>query len=409
MNEQKKSQLTVIFFTVFIYLVGFGVIIPMTPILGKQFGASAVQVGLLMSIYSFMQFLFSPFWGKISDRVGRRPVLLFCLLGEGFSYLLFAASRSLEILFLARALAGFFGASLSTASAYISDITPRNERSKGMALIGAAFGLGFIVGPALGGVLTIWGEHISSAPHFGTSYALLWVSGICFANFAFAVKFLRESLVRTGEVRPQDLSRIQQIFLYFRKPLVGSLMWVFFINSLAFSMMEATLVLLVGDRFGWGIEQVSFGFAYIGVMSTINQGFIVRKLLPKLGERKMLVIGLSCLALSLLGIAFATEVWMMAIVMTLLSFGYSFTNPSALGSISLLSPPEEQGAVLGTTQGLAALGRIIGPAFGGFVYGDVHPTAPFISGCILALCAVSIVLAVYKKLPESAKIQPELA
>jgi len=402
MSEQKKSQLTVIFFTVFIYLVGFGVIIPITPLLGKQFGASATQVGLLMSIYSFMQFLFSPFWGKISDRVGRRPILLFCLLGEGCSYLLFAAARSLEWLFLARALAGFFGASLSTASAYISDVTPPNERSKGMALIGAAFGLGFIVGPALGGGLTWWGQHLSSEEHFGTSFALVSVAGICFLIFLFAVRYLKESLQKSSELHAKDLGRIRQILHYFRQPLVGQLMWVFFINSLAFSMMEATLILLMADRFGWGIREVSFGFAYIGVMSTINQGFIVRRLLPKIGERKVLVIGLSCLAVSLAAIAAASNVWTMAIVMTILSFGYSFTNPSTLGSISLLAPKTEQGAVLGTTQGLAALGRILGPAYGGFVYGQVHMDSPFLSGSLLALLALIIVLSLYQRLPQSA-------
>jgi MFS family permease len=273
-----------------------------------------------------------------------------------------------------------------------------------MALIGAAFGLGFIVGPALGGLLTMWGTSLSPETHFGTSFALIWVAGLCFVNFLFAVKFLKETLQKVeSHLRPQDLGRIQRIFIYFRKPLLGPLMGVFFINSLAFSMMEATLVLLVADRFGWGIRQVSFGFAYIGILSTLNQGFIVRKLLPILGERKLLVIGLSCLSMSLLGIAFATEIWQMGVVMTILSFGYSFTNPSTLGSISLLSPVHEQGAALGTTQGLAALGRILGPAYGGFVYGALHVTAPFLSGSLLVLVALTIVLSHYKKLPQSAR------
>ena len=164
----------------------------------------------------------------------------------------------------------------------------------------------------------------------------------------------------------------------------------------------------VADRFGWGIKEVSFGFAYIGIMSTINQGFVVRRMLPKIGEKKMLIIGLSCLAVSLVGIAASTEIWMLAIVMTILSFGYSFTNPSTLGSISLLSSATEQGAVLGTTQGLAALGRILGPAFGGLVYQDVSQSAPFLSAAVLAAIAFFIVLSNYNQLPESAKhgVQP---
>jgi MFS family permease len=404
MSEQKKSRLTIIFFTVFIYLVGFGVIIPLTPILGRDFGATATQIGLLMSVYSLMQFLFSPYWGRLSDRVGRRPVLLGCLLGEGLAYLLFASARNLEILFLARALAGFFGASISTASAYISDVTPANERSKGMALIGAAFGLGFIVGPALGGGLTMLGNSISSEPHFGTSFALIWVAVICFLNFLFGLKFLAESLPESERRSAQDKkeNRLTLFFKYFKVPMVGSLMSVFFINSLAFSTMEATLVLLVGDRFGWGIKEVSFGFAFIGVLSTLNQGFTVRKLLPILGEKKMMAIGLTALSISLAGIAVASEVWQMGVVMTLLSFGYAFTNPATLGSISLLTPGNEQGAAMGTTQGLASLGRILGPAYGGFVYGVVHPTAPFLTASLLGLGALSIVLSQYSKLPASA-------
>jgi len=405
MAEQKKSQLAVIFFTVFLYLVGFGVIIPLTPILGREFGATSLQVGLLMAVYSLMQFLFSPFWGRISDKVGRRPVLLGCLLGEGAAYLLFAAARNLEMLFLARALAGFFGASLSTASAAISDVTPPNERSKGMALIGAAFGLGFIVGPALGGLLTMVGQSMSAEPHYGTSFALICVAGLCLANFFFGLRFLKETLPAKATGAPADAGptgRFARMLIYFRRPLVGSLLWVFFINSMAFSTMEATLVLLVGDRFAWGLREVSFGFAFIGVMSTINQGFIVRRLLPILGERKMLVIGLCCLSLSLAGIAFSNQVWILAIAMVVLSFGYSFTNPSTLGSISLLSAPEEQGAVLGTTQGLAALGRILGPAYGGFVYGAIHQEAPFLSAALLAGGALLIVGLVYSRLPESA-------
>jgi len=402
MSEQKKSPLVVIFFTVFLYLVGFGVIIPITPILGQELGANATQVGFLMAIYSVMQFFFSPMWGRLSDKMGRRPILLFCLLGEGASYILFAMARSLEMLFIARALAGFFGASISTASAYISDVTSEQERSKGMALIGAAFGLGFIIGPALGGGLTWLGQNLSSEPRFGTSFALYFVSALCFLTFLFGSKFLNESLKTLGQTRKKE-GRLESFIKYFKRPLVSQLMWVFFLNSLAFSMMEATLVLLVGDRFGWGLREVSFGFAYIGVISTFNQGFLVRKLLPKIGEKKMLLMGISILSLSLAGIAFSTEIWLLGLTMTLLPFGYAFTNPSTLGSISLLSGKEEQGAVMGNTQGLAALGRILGPATGGFLYGNLHMMSPFLLGACLSSFALLIIFVNYAKLPESAK------
>ena len=275
-EKQTGSQKLFIFLTVFIYLLGFGIIIPITPILSRELGASATEAGLLMSCYSLMQFLFSPFWGRLSDRLGRRPILLFCILGEGFSYILFAYARSMETLFAARILAGFFGASISTASAYISDITPPNERSKGMALIGVAFGLGFVFGPALGGLLSLWGKHISPEAFFDSTFTALWVSGICFANFIFGWKFLTESLKEKAPPRAK-ISRFKLIADKLKAHTLGPLMVVYFLTSLAMSSMEATLVWFMGEKFHWGLQQVSFGFAYIGVMLVLTQGFIVRK------------------------------------------------------------------------------------------------------------------------------------
>ncbi|MGZ5278997.1 MAG: MFS transporter [Pseudobdellovibrionaceae bacterium] len=400
--EAKKSQLAIIFVTVFLYLVGFGVIIPITPMLAKNFGASGFQVGLLLSIYSFMQFLFAPFWGRLSDRYGRRPILLFCLIGEFFSYVAFGLARNIEMLFLARMFAGFFGASISTASAYISDITPPQERSKGMALLGAAFGLGFLVGPALGGGLALWGGQISAEPHFDTSFAAYGVAILCVVNFLFGLKYLKESLVGEKAVHQEQRHRFERLFRYLRSGLIGRLISVFFLTSLAMSTMEATLVLFVGDRFNWGVKEVSFGFAYIGLITVFSQGFLVRRLLPKFGEKKMLVAGLSMMAVALALIAVSTEIWILAVSQTLLAFGFSFTNPSTMGSISLLADPKEQGEVLGTTQGTASLGRIIGPATGGWLYQHVGVITPFISGSLIACLALGIVLMNFARLPNSA-------
>jgi MFS family permease len=409
--SSKKSPLVVIFFTVFIYLVGFGIIIPMLPLLARDFGADSFQVGLLLSVYSLMQFLFAPFWGKVSDRLGRRPVLLGCLVGESFSYVIFAWARQLEWLFVARILAGFFGASISTASAYISDVTPAKERSKGMALIGAAFGLGFLIGPALGGGLAILGGRISSLPHFNTSFAAAFVGVLCLANAAFGFKFLKESLqLKTADSATDAVAavvgkkgRFEQLFGYLKRPLIGPLISVFFLSSLAMSTMEATLVLLAGDRFHWGIREVSFGFAYIGLIIVLAQGFLVRRLLPQVGERRMLVAGLTMMGFGIGLIAFSPNIPVLAVAMTILALGSSFTSPSTMGSISLVSDAREQGAVLGTAQGTASLGRIIGPAFGGLVYEKISLGAPFISGGVMAFIGLGIILTLFQFLPESAK------
>ncbi len=409
MSEQNKSHLSILFLTVFLYLVGFGVMIPVLPVLSREYGASALQIGLLMSVYSLMQFLFAPFWGRLSDRRGRRPILLFCLLGEALSYLVFVLSRSLEMLFVARALAGFFGASISTASAAVSDITPPQERSKGMALIGAAFGLGFIVGPALGGGLAWWGQRIRPEDsQFGMRFASASVSVICLMTFVFAYFKLKETRAFSNVPESRE-GRFHRLSRFLRRPVTGPLIGSFFLNSLAMSTMEATLILFVADRFQWGLKEVSFGFAYIGVIATFNQGFLVRKLLPRLGERKVMRTGISLMVVSYLMIAFSTHIWILAVAMTLFAFGNSFTNPSLLGVISLLSSKDEQGEAMGTTQGTSSLGRILGPAAGGFFYGQVSQMAPFLGAAAVALISLISVLRLGEKVPDSALIQKSKA
>ena len=402
MTEQNKSHLSILFMTVFLYLVGFGVMIPVLPVLSREYGATPLQVGLLMSVYSLMQFLFSPFWGRISDRRGRRPILLICLCGEAMSYVVFVVSRSLEMLFFARALAGFFGASLSTASAAVSDVTTAQERSRGMALIGAAFGLGFILGPALGGGLAWWGQQIHPEdPQFGMRFAAGFVALICLATFVFAFFKLKETKYYDAAPETKE-SRFHRLGRFLRRPTTGALIRSFFLNSLAMSLMEATLILFVADRFGWGLKQVSFGFAYIGVLSALNQGFFVRKLLPKYGERKILRLGLTLMVIAFALITISTQIWILAVSMTFLSFGTSFTNPSLMGAISLLCAKEEQGEALGTTQGTASLGRILGPAIGGFMYGQVHMLSPFVGSALIALTSLITVITLGRLVPDSA-------
>lgn len=406
MRDQNKSSLKVIFFTVFMYLIGFGVIIPLLPVLSLEMGATPFQVGIFLSVYSFVQFLFSPWWGKLSDRYGRRRILLFCLAGEVFAYSLFAIARSVEGILFARALSGFFGASLSTASAAISDITPPNQRSRGMALIGAAFGLGFIFGPALGGALSVWGQSISAEKYFATSFTLWGVAILCALNFVFALFFLKETNSKMNSSSEIRGKRFQILYEELRKPVVGPLIWVFFLSSFAISAMESTLALYVFDRFQWGLKEVSWGFAYIGVVATFNQGFLVRRLLPKWGERTTLYVGLFCAGLSLTLIGFSTTIPFLAVAMTLFSFGYAFINPSVLGSVSLLSADHEQGKVLGTTQGTASLGRILGPIVGGYAFGHLGISSPYwIGGGIVAL-ALLIVLRLGNRIPTHAKVTP---
>lgn len=390
-----------IFLIIFIYLLGFGIIIPIIPILSRDFGATALQAGLLMSCYSLMQFLFAPFWGRLSDRKGRRPILVFCLLGESLCYVLFAYAKNLETLFLARLLAGFFGASISTASAYISDITPPQERSKGMALIGVAFGLGFMLGPAIGGGLAVWAHSLSSELFFDTKFVALWVAALCLANFLFSLRYLKESL-QTVSLRPRP-NRWNLILEKISVKTVGQLIGIFFLLSFAMSSMEATLVLFMKDQFSWGIREVSFGFAYIGIILILTQGVIVRRLIPLIGERKTLLTGLVFFSLGFLGIVLSPNIFFMALTMTSLAIGNGLCNPSTLGSISLLTSSDEQGSTLGVTQSLSSLGRILGPALGGLFYDRLAKAAPFLVSFLLVLIACFILFFIYQNIPESGK------
>jgi len=400
-----KKPLIVIFLTVFIYLLGFGMIIPVLPLLSTHYGATPLQAGLLMSCYSLMQFLFSPFWGKLSDKYGRRPILMYCLLGEAISYLVLAASRSLEMLFIARLLTGFFGASISTASAYVSDVTTPQERSKGMALIGAAFGLGFLFGPAIGGGLTVWAEKISNDTGFIASFSSYGVALFCLVTFIFAYYNLKESI--SAENREKNTldkkNRIDHLLKYFQTPLVGQLMSGFGLATLSMAMMESTLVLFMKQKYNWNIKEVSFGFAYIGIIIVFTQGFLVRKLIPLFGERFVLRLGLFSLGLGLTGIGFASNIATMGLVMTLLSIGSGLSNPAFLGSISLLVPPDEQGLAMGTTQSLSALGRVVGPAIGGYLFGHLTVESPFFMAGSLTFVALLLIINHYHKLPVSGK------
>lgn len=403
-SKTSRSPLIVIFLTVFIDLVGFGIVIPLSPYLAREYNATPTEIGFLMAIYSVMQFLFSPVWGGLSDRIGRRPVILVSLFGGVLSYTLFAFADSLWLLFVARALAGLFGGNISTAHAYIADVTSESERSKGMGLIGAAFGLGFIFGPLLGGLLGALGQKLGSQPPLGMSFSALGAAILCLANFCFAYFVLRESLPEDvrGRVRPKR-RRFNEIWNQLRRPMVGSLIWVFFLSGLAMAQMESMLFPYVADEFNWGLRTASYGFAYVGVLMVFTQGYLIRKWMPKFGEPILLSVGLLLFSLSLFGIAFSHSVGLLGVTMTILALGNGLMRPPNLGLISLLTPPEEQGTAMGVTNSIASLGRIIGPILGGVLYEKLNRNAPFLFAGILAAIAFAMVLRQYRRLPVSGR------
>ncbi len=394
MPNMKDKRIGIIFITVFIDLVGFGIIIPLNPYLARVYGASPLQVGLLMGVYSLFQFIFSPIWGQLSDRYGRRPIILLSLLGAALAHTGFGLATSFTGLVVARAMAGLFGGNISTAMAYIADITEAKNRSQGMGLIGAAFGLGFLLGPFVGGVsANVMGSP--SAPAF-------LAGGICFLNFLVAVRFLPESLTDRTPSRERP-SRLKLIASAFVSPVLGPVLFLVFLNTFAMAHIEAQLFLYVQDLFSWTLAQASFGFAYVGLILVFTQGFLIRRWMPKCGERRLLLGGLVLSAIGFFLIGLSESVSLLAVAVTVLALGNGLVNPSLNGSVSLLSGKEIQGNNLGVAQSLSSIARILGPPTGGYLYQAAGVQWPFFAASSLVVIAVLITLTLRHRLPEGGR------
>jgi DHA1 family tetracycline resistance protein-like MFS transporter len=378
------SPLVIIFVTVFIDLLGFGIIIPLLPFYAESFGASGFTVGLLGTVFSLMQFLVAPLCGRWSDRIGRRPIILGGLLASCLAYVALALADTLALIFVARIVGGIAGGNIPTAQAYIADITTPENRAKGMGLVGAAFGLGFIFGPAIGGILT----------RFGHSTPMWSAAGLCLANFVAALFLLPES--RHGERTRVSLGRLDLLQRARRHPGLVPLLLVFFIVSTAFSGFEATFALFASHRYGLNAETIGFVFAFIGVILATVNGVLVGKVVPWLGERRVVPMAIALIAVGLFLVAIAQGIPSLLLALGILAFGMGFNNPALTSAISRMSDASEQGGMLGLAQSLAALGRIVGPSWGGLLFDRAGMTIPFFSaatimtvGLVLALVGVS--------------------
>lgn len=405
MTSEQKRALKLIFFTILLDLIGFGIILPLLPYLARQFSASPLEIGLLMTIFSLMQFLFSPLWGKLSDRFGRRPIILISLVGAIISYMSFAFSTSLWMLFAARGLAGFFAANISAAQAYIADITSKEQRSVGMGLIGAAFGLGFVLGPVLAGLTGPLGEALGSEPPFGIQFSALVAAGLNALNLVLAYFYLPETL---NPNRPRAVTgRLESFTFVFKIPLLRSLFVIFLLISLSMALMEVMVFPFVQDRFGWGYKLGSISFAYVGVIMVLTQGYFIRHWIPRFGEKRTLLWGLLAMTISFVGIGLSFTIPVLAVAMTLLALGSGCMRPTIVGLASLMAEDEDQGYVLGVMNSIGSIGRIVGPAVGGWLYQNQSQGAPFYAAGVLGLLSVLLFLAIQNALPAPQKIAPK--
>lgn len=371
-----------LFLTVFIHLVGFGIIVPLLPYYAQTYGATGVEVGLLLASFSAMQFLCSPVWGRLSDRIGRRPMLVGSLILTAGSYVMFAFAGSLVMLFASRILAGIAGATISTAQAYVADTTPPERRTQGMGLIYAAFGAGFIFGPAIGGILSQWGYAVPG----------LAAAGLAVTACIAALAFLPESL--PPEARAEAVARRTQAgsrWTMLERPVVGTGLWLLFLSTVCFAAMEGTFALFGQWRFGLGPRQIGLLLAYTGTLAVILQGGVVARLARRFGEGTMVRAGFAAMALGLVGMAMAPSMsWLMA-ALGVIAIGSSLAGPTLAGLVSSAASPVEQGAVLGLYQSMGSLGRTVGPFLGGLAFDRVTHASPMWLGAIVV--AVSSLLA----------------
>jgi DHA1 family tetracycline resistance protein-like MFS transporter len=388
--------LPILFVTVFIDLVGFGIIIPFLAYYVESFGARAATVGLLMSSYSLAQFVFAPVWGRISDRVGRRPILLLGLIGSVAGYTLFGLAGTLVLLFVGRVLMGIFGATIPTAQAAVADVTSPQDRAKGMGLIGAAIGLGFILGPALGGVLSNLSGVIRLPLFERNPYALPCLASAALAalNLIAAAFFLPESLPRALRGAPGSrASRVQQLTRGLSDPRLRMLVIVYFLFMLGFTMMEATLTLFIERRIGARdhaqlVRRVGYLFGFIGIIQVALQGGLVGRLARAFGERKLLIVGCGVTAIALGGLPAAAS-WAGIYGCAFgLACGHGLSQPSVASLISRAASADTQGGALGVSQSAASLARVIGPALGGALFEQIAPGAPYVVAAALSVAAL---------------------
>ncbi|MBL9203470.1 MAG: MFS transporter [Opitutaceae bacterium] len=422
-SPQRPLSLGVIFLTLYIDLIGFSIIFPLGPdllrhyleidghggVLGSLLGvleSTAAALGntthlpevlfggIISSLFSLLQFVFAPFWGSLSDKHGRRPILLFTVAGTAASYLLWFLSGSFWLFLLARLVGGAFGGNLSVATAAVADVTTRKERSRAMGLVGAAFGLGLVTGPLVGAYtakidlsvlypsLTAWGVNPFSTP------ALLALAMSIVNLFWIGARFAETLPAEArGQAREPRLRNPIAALLSIDRPEVRRINLVAFMYSISFVAMEATLVFLSAQRFGYTAAENGLLMGYLGICSILTQGLIVRRLLAKRPETQVLGMGLVCSVLGLLLIGFAPTPLLLYVGVGLLALGSGLVNPASTGLISLYAGEAEQGRVLGLFRSLGSLSRAITPLCAGALFWTFGAKSVFAAGAVLACLA----------------------
>ena len=387
-NETKHS-FSVLFFAIFIDLLGFGIIIPILPFLVQEINPNreGELLAYILAAYSLTQFVVAPFWGRISDKIGRRPVILIGVFGSSIGFALFGLVHTYPLYLLSRIIAGFFtGASLPTARAYIADITPPKERARRFGLLGAAFGIGFTFGPAIGSLLSLKIFLIPGLPSQAT--ASLFAALLSLINFYLAYKRLLETLhyTKNEEMSLQPKSSIATLVEFFKFKGIVILLIIFGITTLVFSGFETTFALFanfVDNRITQ--DNIGYFFGLIGILIAVFQSSLVGPTVDRLGEELTLVVGLIFEVLGLFLLSLSSSIFLLILFVIPMGFGEALVTPTVNSAISNRIPENQQGGGLGINSSIGSLGRVIGPLYGGVLYDKISPPAPLFVGSLIIL------------------------
>lgn len=381
--KSNNRQMMTIFLVVFIDLLGFGIILPLLPYIAEKYAATPVMIGLLSGVYSLFQFVAGPILGRLSDRYGRKKLLIISQLGSMAGYVLLAIAGSLPLLFLSRIIDGTTGGNISIAQAYMADVTDKKTRAKGMGLLGAAFGIGFMFGPAIGGFLSQWG--FAAPALFAAAISLI-------STFTTAI-FLKETVnVQAAKKSPKTAMTFKELSHVLSTAPISTLIIIFFLLSLGFSGMQGSFALIVQAKFAWGPTQVGYIFAMIGVVAIITQLKVLSVVTAKLGEYKTLVLSVIILALGFGIIGLSGYIPIFLVGNALIPLGNSLANPTLSAIATESIPREEYGETLGLLQSSGSLGRIFGPILAAEIFQRFNHNAPMLVSSIIFLLVSIFIL-----------------
>ncbi len=402
-DHADRRALVVLFAIVFINLVGFGLVVPLLPFFGDSLNAEPWQVALMFSAYSIGQFFAEPFWGRLSDRIGRKPVLLITVCANAVGYLMLAFVPNIWLAIAVRLFTGLGAGNVSTVQGYVADVTPPEKRAGRMGLIGAAFGAGFIAGPGLSGILVQ-----EDMGRLGYQLPIFAACGLAALAAIGVVLFLKESLVKSA-VPPERTPFLGGVRDAAANPVISRVIVVTLIYMAGFSGMESTFGLWTGARYDWGAREVAFSFMAVGVVSVICQSLLTGRLARRFGESRVLAGGCLLFGVGLLGQMFSPGAWFVPVAMIIGGFGMAMTMPNISAMISRASPPDRQGAMLGLNMAASSSGRIVGPIAAGAMFSALGHDWPLAVGAALMIPAAVMALNAGRAASQPARLAAEAA